>query len=72
MRIDHCETCGGYVKTYVGQGDETLLLADWSSVHLDLIAQDRGLKRLAASLHEFEAGQAPVLPSRSTKKTAAP
>ena len=53
LRIDHCETCGGYVKTYVGQGDETLLLADWSSFHLDLIAQDRGLKRLAASLYEF-------------------
>jgi FdhE protein len=54
LRIDHCETCGGYIKTYVGQGNETLLLADWSSLHLDLIAQDRGLKRLAASLYEFE------------------
>ena len=53
LRIDHCEACGGYLKTYVGQGDETLLLADWSSIHLDLIAQDRGLKRLAASLYEF-------------------
>ena len=54
LRIDHCETCSGYIKSYVGQGDETLLLADWSSFHLDLIAQDRGLKRLAASLYEFE------------------
>ena len=54
LRIDHCEACGGYIKTYVGQGNETLLLADWSSLHLDLIAQDRGLKRLAASLYEFE------------------
>ena len=59
LRIDHCETCCGYVKTYVGQGDETLLLADWSSFHLDLIAQDRGLKRLAASLYEFEFEPAP-------------
>ena len=31
-----------------------LLLSDWSSLHLDLIAHDRGLKRLAASLYEFE------------------
>jgi FdhE protein len=54
LRIDHCESCGGYLKTYDGQGNETLLLADWSSLHLDLIAHDRGLKRLAASLYEFE------------------
>jgi len=55
LRIDHCESCLGYLKTYDGQGDEALLLADWSSVHLDLIAHDRGLKRLAASLYDFEA-----------------
>ena len=54
LRIDHCESCGGYLKTYAGQGNETLLLSDWSSLHLDLIAHDRGLKRLAASLYEFD------------------
>jgi len=54
LRIDHCESCDGYLKTYNGEGDETLLLADWSSLHLDLMASDRGLKRLAASLYEFE------------------
>ena len=56
LRIDHCESCGGYLKTYDGQGHETLLLSDWSSLHLDLIAHDRGLKKLAASLYEFESG----------------
>jgi FdhE protein len=54
LRIDHCESCGGYLKTYDGQGNEALLLSDWTSLHLDLIAHDRGLKRLAASLYEFE------------------
>jgi FdhE protein len=54
LRIDHCEACGGYLKTYAGQGHEGLLLSDWSSLHLDLIAHDRGLKRLAASLYDFE------------------
>src|SRR5918993_2222461 len=58
LRIDHCESCHGYLKTYVGEGNETLLLADWSSLHLDLIAHDRGLKRLAASLYEFDAPRA--------------
>lgn len=59
LRIDHCESCSGYIKTYDGEGEESLLLSDWSSLHLDLIAHDRGLKRLAASLFEFD----PVRPS---------
>jgi FdhE protein len=59
LRIDHCESCGGYLKTYDGQGHETLLLSDWSSLHLDLVAHDRGLKRLAASLYEFEPARHP-------------
>jgi FdhE protein len=54
LRIDHCESCRGYIKTYDGQGNETLLLSDWSSLHLDLIAHDRGLKRQATSLYELE------------------
>jgi FdhE protein len=54
LRIDHCRSCGGYIKTYDGTGNEALLLSDWSSLHLDLIAHDRGLKRLAASLYDFE------------------
>ena len=54
LRIDHCAACAGYIKTYDGQGDENLFLSDWSSLHLDVLACDRGLKRLAASLYEFE------------------
>lgn len=53
LRIDYCESCHGYLKTYAGEGNESLLLADWTSIHLDLLAQDRGLKRLAASLYEL-------------------
>jgi FdhE protein len=59
LRIDHCGSCGGYLKTYDGQGDEALLLSDWSSLHLDLIAHDRGLKKRAASLYEFEPSRQP-------------
>ena len=54
LRIDHCTSCGGYLKTYDGQGSEALLLSDWSSLHLDLIAHDRGLKRRAVSLYAFD------------------
>jgi FdhE protein len=54
LRIDYCESCSGYLKTYIGEGNETVLLSDWGSVHLDLIAHDKGLKRRASSLYEFE------------------
>ena len=53
LRIDHCEACQGYLKTYDGQGDEALLLADWSSLHLDVLATGRGWKRSATSLYEL-------------------
>jgi FdhE protein len=53
LRIDYCETCGGYLKTYDGEGMESVLLADWTSLHLDLIARDRGFKRLATSLYDL-------------------
>ena len=51
LRIDYCEACGGYLKTYNGEGSESVFLADWTSIHLDVIARDRGLKRLAASMY---------------------
>jgi FdhE protein len=53
LRIDYCEQCRGYLKTYVGEGSETLLLADWTSLHLDVVARDKGLNRLADSLFRF-------------------
>lgn len=52
LRIDYCESCRGYLKTYDGEGSENVLLADWTSIHLDIIAHDRGLIRSAASLYE--------------------
>jgi FdhE protein len=53
LRIDYCQSCRAYLKTYDGAGNEFLFLADWTSIHLDIIARDRGLKRLAASLYEL-------------------
>ncbi len=54
LRIDSCDLCQAYLKTYDGEGNEAVLLADWTSLHLDVVAHDRGLKRLAASLYELE------------------
>jgi FdhE protein len=53
LRIDYCEACSGYVKTYEGQGSESVMLADWTSLHLDIIARDRGLIRCAGSLYQL-------------------
>jgi FdhE protein len=53
LRIDYCESCRGYLKTYDGEGNEAVMLVDWASIQLDVIARDRGLKRLAASLYEL-------------------
>jgi FdhE protein len=53
LRIDCCESCRGYLKSYVGEGDEGLFLSDWSSLHLDVMAVDRGLERLAGSLYQL-------------------
>ena len=61
LRIDYCPSCRGYLKTYAGKGDEAILLSDWSSLHLDLVARDRGFERLAASLYAFD--EVPPAPS---------
>lgn len=53
IRIDYCELCRGYLKTYMEEGGESLWLADWTSLHLDIVACDRGLRRMAASLYEL-------------------
>jgi FdhE protein len=58
LRIDYCESCRGYLKTYAGHGDEAVLLADWTSLHLDLAARERGLQRAAASLFDLDGAPA--------------
>lgn len=53
LRIDYCDFCRGYIKTYSGSGNESLFLSDWTSLYLDVAARDRGLNRLAGSLYEM-------------------
>jgi FdhE protein len=50
LRLEYCDDCKGYVKTYAAEGDEALLLSDWSTLHLDALAAARGLRRAGASL----------------------
>ena len=53
LRIDACRQCRGYLKTYIEVGQEELLLADWSTLHLDALAQERGLERRGKSLYQL-------------------
>lgn len=53
IRIDYCSSCGSYLKTCSGECVTSAMLSDWSSLHLDVLATDRGLKRPAASLYEI-------------------
>jgi FdhE protein len=69
LRLDYCESCRAYLKTYEGQGRETVLLADWTSIHLDVAAQDRGLRRVAASMFELDGFRA--RPTGSAEQTQA-
>lgn len=59
LRIDYCESCRGYLKTYDGTGSEAVLLADWTSLHLDFVARDRGFLRRAASLYDLDSVTVP-------------
>jgi FdhE protein len=53
VRLDVCEACRGYTKTYTGAGQEVLLLADWTTLVLDTMAVERGYARRGASLFDL-------------------
>jgi FdhE protein len=53
LRIDICRQCSSYIKTYTNEGYEDLMLSDWSSLHLDVLASEKRLKRGAQSLYEI-------------------
>lgn len=47
-RLDVCEECKAYVKTFTGTFPE-----DWPTLHLDIIAHERGYQRRGASLYDL-------------------
>lgn len=53
LRVDYCEGCRGYLKTYDGEGSERVLLANWTSIHLDIFARDRELNTFAEAIYQF-------------------
>lgn len=53
LRLDVCEECKGYLKTWTGEGDAALYLSDWATLHLDLLARDQGFQRRGTSLYDL-------------------
>ena len=47
MRLDICDSCDSYIKTYCGSAgaDDDIYRRDWASVHLDLLAEEKGLHK---------------------------
>ena len=45
VRLDACNKCHSYIKTYVGHGQEQVLLQDWATLHLDVLAEEKGLSK---------------------------
>lgn len=51
LRVDICKECEGYLKTYIGEGQELAALTDWSTLHLDLVAKKQGFKRIGYQMY---------------------
>ena len=49
MRLDICDVCDSYIKTYRGPANgsdaDAIYRQDWASVHLDLLAEEKGLHK---------------------------
>ena len=50
--IEACDKCQGYLKIYTKFGMERIALNDWSTLHVDMIAKNNGLKRIGYQLYE--------------------
>lgn len=45
MRLDVCESCKSYLKTYIGEGMDEVALHSWASAHLDAACNGMGYHR---------------------------
>lgn len=48
IRLDVCEVCNAYLKTYGEEDEENIYLRDWTTLHLDLLAEEKNLHKCGA------------------------
>ena len=54
MRLDVCDKCHTYLKTYDGEGLENIYLKDYATLHLDLLAEREELTKKGSVLMPFK------------------
>lgn len=50
LRIDVCNECNSYIKTYIGEGSDSVALKDWASIHMDILCNDTEYKKQGSVL----------------------
>lgn len=50
FRLDVCNSCHSYMKTYLDRGNEAITLADWSTLHLDILCKEKGYTKMGTPL----------------------
>ncbi len=48
IRLDVCDVCNCYLKTYGSEDEEAIYLLDWTTLHADLLAEEKGLHKCGA------------------------
>ncbi|MBR0261975.1 MAG: formate dehydrogenase accessory protein FdhE [Selenomonadaceae bacterium] len=48
MRLDVCDECNCYLKTYGAEDEENIYLRDWTTLHLDLLAEEKNFRKCGA------------------------
>ena len=48
IRLDVCDECNCYLKTYASEDEEDIYLRDWTTLHLDLLAEEKNLRKCGA------------------------
>ena len=48
IRLDVCDECNCYLKTYSDEDEENIYLRDWTTLHADLLAEEKNLHKCGA------------------------
>lgn len=48
IRLDVCDACGAYLKTYGGEDEEDIYLRDWTTLHADLLTEEKNFRKCGA------------------------
>ena len=52
IRLDVCDKCHAYLKTYNEEGEEGIYLQDWATLHFDLLGEEQNLIKKGSVLLE--------------------